>query len=219
VTEEHVGGSRWEGGLGNRRRRPARCFDGFLQRTMAQRPAHVAQRHTRVVRAGRRLEQRSAAMREQRRTVRAEQSGRCSAAIAGRGEMASTTDRQGDGVMHGAAAACVARGVDVAAGRQRQREVAAAAVQQSRTCDASVRASVRGTAHGMAATCAARGGWEAGGTCRSANWHGRDATLAVGISTRSERRPGARVQASDWVGWASSCRRGLGPVRNRAGPH
>jgi hypothetical protein len=75
------------------------------------------------------------------------------------------------------------------------------------------------TAHGMAATCAARGGWEAGGTCRSANWHGRDATLAVGISTRSERRPGARVQASDWVGWASSCRRGLGPVRNRAGPH
>jgi hypothetical protein len=33
------GGARREGGLSNQRRRPARCFKGFLWRTVAQRPA------------------------------------------------------------------------------------------------------------------------------------------------------------------------------------
>jgi hypothetical protein len=42
-----------------------------------------------------------------------------SAAVAGRGETTSPTDRQRDEVTHGAAVACVARGADVAAGRQR----------------------------------------------------------------------------------------------------
>jgi hypothetical protein len=66
-------------------------------------------------------------MREQRRTTRAERSGRAfGAAVAGRGEAASSTDRQRDEVTHGAAATCITRGADVAAGRQRRREVAAA---------------------------------------------------------------------------------------------
>jgi hypothetical protein len=58
-------------------------------------------------------------MREHRSMARAERSVWHSAAVAGRGETASPTDRQRDGVMHGVAAACVARGADVAAGRQR----------------------------------------------------------------------------------------------------
>jgi hypothetical protein len=45
-----------------------------------------------VVQGGQRLEQRSAKMREQRGTTRAEESGRRLAAIAGRGEMTSPTD-------------------------------------------------------------------------------------------------------------------------------
>jgi hypothetical protein len=60
-------------------------------------------------------------------------------AVTGRGETASPTDRQRDGVTHGATAACVARDADVAAGWQRRREVAAMAMQLSRACDASVR--------------------------------------------------------------------------------
>jgi hypothetical protein len=83
--------------------------------------------------------------------VRAERSVRHSAAFAGRGETASPTDRQRDGVTHGVAAACVARGADVAASRQRRREVAAAVAQLSRVHDASVRAPARGAAHGMVA--------------------------------------------------------------------
>jgi hypothetical protein len=66
-------------------------------------------------------------MREQGWIARVERSWRHSAAITGRGETASPTDRQCDGVMHGAAAACVARGADVVAGRQHRHEVAAAA--------------------------------------------------------------------------------------------
>jgi hypothetical protein len=65
------------------------------------------------------LEQRSVVMREQRRTVRAEWSGRHSAPVAGRGGMAALMDRQCDRVRHGVAAACVACGANVAAGRQR----------------------------------------------------------------------------------------------------
>jgi hypothetical protein len=49
----------------------------------------------------RRLEQRSVVMREQRRTARAEWSGRHSAPIAGRGEMAAPMNRQCDRVRHG----------------------------------------------------------------------------------------------------------------------
>jgi hypothetical protein len=41
--------------------------------------------------------------------------GGCSAAVAGRGEMASPTNRQRDEVTHRPVAACVARGADVAA--------------------------------------------------------------------------------------------------------
>jgi hypothetical protein len=54
--------------------------------------------------------------------------------------MTSLSDRQRDEVTYGAAAACVARGVDVAAGRQRRHEVATVATQLSHACDASVRA-------------------------------------------------------------------------------
>jgi hypothetical protein len=40
------GGARWEGGLNNRRRRPDRCFDSWLRRTVAQQPAwHGAEAH------------------------------------------------------------------------------------------------------------------------------------------------------------------------------
>jgi hypothetical protein len=55
--------------------------------------------------------------REQRSVARAEQSGWCSAAVTGRGETASPKDRQRDVVTHGAAAACIAREANVAAGR------------------------------------------------------------------------------------------------------
>jgi hypothetical protein len=61
-------------------------------------------------------------------------------AVTGSGETTSPMDRQRDEVTHGAAAACIARGADVAVGRQREREVAAAAAQLSRARDASVRA-------------------------------------------------------------------------------
>jgi hypothetical protein len=111
------GGTRREGGLGNRRRGPARCFDGVLRRTVAQRPAwRGSEAHESGARwsALRCLEQRSTAMKEQRWTVRAERSGW---AVAGRGENASLSHRQRDKVTHGAAAVCVARGADVAAGR------------------------------------------------------------------------------------------------------
>jgi hypothetical protein len=96
--------------------------------------------------------------REQRSTVRAEWSGRRSAAVTGRGEMASPTDRERDEVMHGATATCVTRGADMAAARQRQGKVAAAIAQLSCACDASVRALARGAAHRMAAACVVRGG-------------------------------------------------------------
>jgi hypothetical protein len=65
----------------------------------------------------RRLEQRSTTMREQRQTVRAEQSGRRSVVVTGRGEMTSPTDQQCDEVRHGAVTACVACGKDMAASR------------------------------------------------------------------------------------------------------
>jgi hypothetical protein len=90
VMEEHVGGgggARWEGSLGNRRRRPTRCFDGCLQCTVAQWPAwRGAETHESGVGWSvlRRLVQRSA--------VRAEQSGCRSATVEGRGETASPTD-------------------------------------------------------------------------------------------------------------------------------
>jgi hypothetical protein len=151
-------------------------------------------------------------MREQRQKARAEWSGRCSAGVAGRGETASPIDRQCDEVMHGTTAACVARGADVVAGRQRRREVVAVVTQLSRACDASVRAPTRGAAHGVVAACATRGGWEASGARRSGNWHGRDAAVVIGVGMRSERRIGARVQASNRVGRASLRRCGLGPV-------
>jgi hypothetical protein len=110
-----------------------------------------------------RLEKRSAVMREQWRTTRAERSGRRSVAVARRGETTPPMDGQHDGVTHRVAAACVARGADVAAGRQRRREVAVAAEQLSRACDSSVQAPAKGAAHRVVAACGARGGWEAGG--------------------------------------------------------
>jgi hypothetical protein len=42
---------------------------------------------------------------------------RRSVAVTGRGETVSPTDRQRDGVTHGAAATCIAHVADVAAGR------------------------------------------------------------------------------------------------------
>jgi hypothetical protein len=57
-----------------------------------------------------------------------------------RRERASLSDRQREEKMHGAAAACVARGADVVAGQQHRREVVAAAKQLSRVRNASVRA-------------------------------------------------------------------------------
>jgi hypothetical protein len=54
--------------------------------------------------------------------------------------MVSLSDRQRDEITHGAAAACVTSGADVAASRQRRHEVVAAAMQLSRTRDASIRA-------------------------------------------------------------------------------
>jgi hypothetical protein len=66
-----------------------------------------------------------------------------SAAVAGTGETTSPTNRQRDEVTHGATVACIACGADVAAGRQRWREVAAVAAQLSRAHDASVRASFK----------------------------------------------------------------------------
>jgi hypothetical protein len=111
------GGAQWEGGLGNQRRRPAQCFDGSLRRTVAQRLAcHGAEAHEGG--AGW-----SALGAKKCSDKGAEESGESRAewcrlaAVTGRGETASPTDRQRDGVTHGAAAACVARGVDVAAGR------------------------------------------------------------------------------------------------------
>jgi hypothetical protein len=68
---------------------------------------------------------------------------RRSVAVAGKRETTSPMDRQRDGVTHGAAAACVAHGADVAAGQQRRREVAAAATQLLRARDASVRAPLK----------------------------------------------------------------------------
>jgi hypothetical protein len=62
-----------------------------------------------------------------------------------------------------------------------------------------VRAPARGATHGMAAASVARGGREAGGTRWSGSWRGRDGALAVGIGARSERHPGAHVQASDII--------------------
>jgi hypothetical protein len=128
-------GTRRVGGLGNRRRRPARCFDICLRRTVAQRTAWCgveAHESGAGWSALRRLEQRSAAAREQRSTMRAEQSGGVRAVVAGRGETTSHMDRQRDGVTHGAAVACITRGVDVVAGQQHRREVVAAAMQLAR---------------------------------------------------------------------------------------
>jgi hypothetical protein len=66
-----------------------------------------------------------------------------SADIMERGETVSPTDRQRDGVTHGAVAACVARGAEVVASRQRRREVAVAAAQLSCARDASIRAPLK----------------------------------------------------------------------------
>jgi hypothetical protein len=63
-----------------------------------------------------------------------------SVAVTGRGGTTSSTDRQCDEVTHGAAATCIMRGADVAAGRQYWREVAAVAAQLSHARDASVQA-------------------------------------------------------------------------------
>jgi hypothetical protein len=68
------------------------------------------------------------------------------------------------------------------------------------------------SAHGMATTCTTHGGREAGGARRSSSWRGRDVVLGVGVGARSERHPGAHVQANDRVVQASSRRCGLGPV-------
>jgi hypothetical protein len=128
VTEDHVGGRRWCS-TGGRPRQPKEAAGSMLRRLLATDGGSVADLawRTRAVRDGWRLVQRSAATSEQRSAVRAEQSGRCSAAVVGRGETASPTDRQHDEVTHGATAACVACGADGAAGRQRRCEVAAAA--------------------------------------------------------------------------------------------
>jgi hypothetical protein len=80
----------------------------------------VAQRRTRAVHGDQRLEQRSTAMKEQRRMVR----GRAEWVVVQRvlrkaERMTSLSDRQRDEMTHGATTAFIARGVDVAAGRHR----------------------------------------------------------------------------------------------------
>jgi hypothetical protein len=50
-------------------------------------------------------------------------------AVVGRGGTTSPTDRQRDEVTYRVAAACIAHGADVVAGRQRRREVAAVAMK------------------------------------------------------------------------------------------
>jgi hypothetical protein len=68
----------------------------------------VAQRHTRMVRGGRRFSAWSTAMREQRQTARAERSGRCSVAVVGREETMSCVVR-GAGDARGGGCMCRAR--------------------------------------------------------------------------------------------------------------
>jgi hypothetical protein len=66
---------------------------------------------------------------------------------------ASLSDRQRNEMTHGAAAACVARGANVAAGRQHQRKVVAVAEQLSHAWDASVWAPFK---RRLRLTCGAR---------------------------------------------------------------
>jgi hypothetical protein len=136
-------GARWEGVLGNQRRWPTQCFDGSLRRTVAPRPtcrgkeAHEGGAGWSALGAKKcgdeGAEERGESRVEWRRLV----------AVMGRGETTSPTDRQHDGVTHETAAACVARGADVAAGRQRQRVVATVAVQLSCTRDSNVQAPLK----------------------------------------------------------------------------
>jgi hypothetical protein len=74
------------------------------------------------------LEQRSAVMKEQRRTMRgkAEWMG-IRWLLREEERTASLSDRQREEMTHGVVAACVAHGVDMAAGQQRRRKVVAAA--------------------------------------------------------------------------------------------
>jgi hypothetical protein len=139
VMKEHVSGRRWRS-MGRRPRQPKEVTGSVLRRFLVADGGSEAHKSGEVWLALRCLEQMSVAMREQRSMARAEWSGLRSAAVARREEMASPMYRQRDEVTHGAAAACVACGADVAAGRQCRCEVAVAAVQLSRAHDASVRA-------------------------------------------------------------------------------
>jgi hypothetical protein len=132
-------GAQWEGSLGKGRRRPARCFNGSLQRTVAQRSAW---RVLEADESGARWPALDAWSRGGRRE--AERSGRALGGCCGkRREWASLSGQRREEMTHGAAAACVARGADVAVGRKRRREVAETAEQLSRARDASVRAPVQ----------------------------------------------------------------------------
>jgi hypothetical protein len=66
--------------------------------------------------------------------------------------------------------------------------------------------------HGAAVACAVCGGQEAGGAHQSGSWCGQDVALAVGVGSRSERRPRVHAVERGRVGWASLSQCGLGPV-------
>jgi hypothetical protein len=114
------GGARWEGGLSNQRRWPARCFDGLLAADGGSVAGLTWRRGTRG-RCGVVGASALGAMEcsnegaEEHSESRAEW--RRSAAVAGRRETTSPIDRQRDGVTHRAAVACVTRGANVAAGQ------------------------------------------------------------------------------------------------------
>jgi hypothetical protein len=89
-------------------------------------------------------------------------------------------DRQRDGVTHDVAAACIVRGVDVAAGRQRPRSCHAPATPVSGRWLEALHTGWR----------CMRGVWRLGG-----RWRGRDAVLAVGVDARAKRRDQNGAQA------------------------
>jgi hypothetical protein len=125
------GGTRWEGGLGNRRRQPTQCFDGLLAADGGSVAGLAWRRGTRgrcgVVGASTlgamECSDEGAEEHHERRVE-----WRRSAVVMGRRAMTSPTDRHHDGVTHGAAAAGVVHGADVVAGQQCRCEVVAVAV-------------------------------------------------------------------------------------------
>jgi hypothetical protein len=141
VTEEHVGGQRWRS-MGGRPRQPKEAAGSVLRQLL---PADGGSAADLAWRRGTRgqcgVVGASALGAMECGKSRAEW--HRSVAVTGRGETTSPMDRQRNGVTHGAVAACVVRGADLAAGRQRRREVAAAAAQLSCTRDTSIRAPLK----------------------------------------------------------------------------